>query len=81
MNTTTIAVLLMLLVLFRLVNVKLCLDTATKDQEIKYLEAKLEKARNNKAGSGTMLAALLVVLVVDWYIIYLSVSAILSFMK
>lgn len=81
MNTATIAVLLMLLALFRLVNVKRCIDTATKEQEIKYLEEKLKKARNNKAGSGTMLTALLVVLAVDGYIIYLSISAILSFVK
>lgn len=81
MSTATIAVLLMLLALFRLVNVKRCIDTATKEREIKYLEEKLKEARNNKAGSGTMLAALLVVLVVDGYIIYLSISAILSFVK
>ena len=80
MNGTIVA-LLMLLILFCLMRANRNIDIATKEKEIEYLEEKLKKARNRKSGDGTSLFALLIVLALDGYIIYLSASAILSFVK
>lgn len=77
----TIVILLMLLILFCLMRTNRNINIATKEKEIEYLEEKLKKARNRKSGDGTSLFALLIVLALDGYIIYLSASAILSFIK
>lgn len=77
----TIVVLLMLLILFCLMRTNRNINIATKEKEIEYLEEKLKKARNRKSGDGTSILAFLFVLALDGYIIYLSASAILSFVK
>lgn len=77
----TIVILLMLLILFCLMRTNRNINIATKEKEIVYLEEKLRKAKNNAASDGISIFSLLVVLLLDGYIIYLSASAILSFVK
>lgn len=77
----TIVILLMLLILFCLMRTNRNINIATKEKEIAYLEEKLRKAKNNTASDGISIFSLLAVLLLDGYIIYLSASVILSFVK
>lgn len=77
----TIVVLLILLIIMQLTGISRNLKKATKGDEIKYHENKLEEAKQSSISDNVKITAFLTVLLIDIAIIYFSVQAIFSLVK